>query len=236
MPEYNPSDAGVTTALEPVAERTEVLTRAEEVRQRIFTIREDVMSKALELGRLLLEARDKSFNVIWGYDNFGLWVEEDSGLDMSQRAAYYLINVVQRADELGITDEQLKRVKLSKLKEIFSLKDTDPEVIKELLARAEGSSLNDIRDDVAMVKAADGGDPFTFWNMKMPITIKEEIVKPAFEKARRLYGNTMHGADAPDWKCLELCCVSMLNEPVENTERQDYIDTTCEDMTETREV
>lgn len=191
-----------------------IMARAEAVRQRIEAIKADIVDRSLELGRLLVEAREQNYPAIWGYSRFGDWVENASGLDMSERQAYSLMNVVERSELLGITDEQLRKVKISKLKEIFSLKAAEPEVVRELVEKAETASLDEIRLDVQKVKVADGAEPFTHISFRIPLSIREYLLPQAFAKARLLYGSVeMDGEvlELPDWKALELCLSEMLN-------------------------
>jgi hypothetical protein len=193
----------------------EPLPRHEVVLQRIQEIKNDLVDRSLELGRLLIEARDGSYHEKWGFARFGDWVEEASGLDMGERQAYYLMQIVERSAAIGITDGQLRRVKLSKLKEIFALKEAEPELIKELVSKAETATLEQIKQDVQMVKVANGGEPFLYVSYRIPLSVKE-LGQRAFEHLRQLYGTRPNeqgeNIDIPDWKCLELCFAAGLTE------------------------
>jgi hypothetical protein len=210
--------------------------RAEVVRERIYEIKDDLVSKSLELGHLLKEARDNQYHVEWGCSQFGQWVENASGLDMSERSAYYLIRIVERSEELGIGDDQLRRVKLSKLKEIFALKAAEPELIKELVTKAETATLEEIRHDCQLVKIADGAEPYLYWACKIPQSVREDLDK-SFEKVRRIYGDkfTEDGSiqDIPDWMCLKYIFIEWLNTPV--AEDSEVVDAVFEDVAQNYE-
>lgn len=190
--------------------------RHEIVHLQIMQIKNDIMERSLELGRLLKEARDNNYNLPWGYARFGLWVES-SGLDLSERQAYYLIAIVERSEQLGIPDEELKRVKLSKLKAILSLPaDTDPDRVRELVREAETMSLKDVNAVVGALK----NQEFIYKTHKFPIEVMDNIYEPAVERARRLHGNTVNEAgevtEISDSKAVELWAVEFLNGPEED--------------------
>jgi hypothetical protein len=197
-----------------------VLGRAEVVRQRILEIKGDLVKRALELGALLLEARSNDYHVVWGHTRFGDWVEA-SDLDMSERQAYYLIQIVERSRALGITQEQLEAVKLTKLKEIFALKAAPDEVIKQLVEEAQTCTLEELRGKVQALRQGAEDDIYTFLNLdlkgrRLPRAAKDSITK-AFEDVRRSYGSTVNSQgevdDIPDWRVLELLCVEYMEDP-----------------------
>lgn len=184
--------------------------RAEYVLARIEVIKDDLVDKSLELGRLLKEAKDDGLNLYWGFARFGDWVEEASGLDMSERHAYYLINVVEQAHALNIDDDQLRRIKFSKLKAIFALKSADPGVIRDLLAQAENASLKKIEEYCNDVRVADGAEAFQQFSLKIPTSMRG-LKDAAFEHGRRLYGDSINGSPIPEWKVWELALTALLN-------------------------
>lgn len=207
-----------TVNLEAV--EVKVLGRAEVVRQRIFEIKGDLVKRALELGSLLLEARNNDYHVVWGWTRFGDWVE-DSDLDMSERQAYYLIQIVERSRALGITQEQLEAVKLTKLKEIFALKAAPDEVIKQLVEDAQTCTLEEVRLKVQELRQGAEDETYTFLNLdlkgrRLPRDAKDSITK-AFENVRRRYGSSVNSQgevdDIPDWRVLELLCVEYMEDP-----------------------
>lgn len=229
MPEVESSTALVAVNQEVI--EVQIVARAEQVRQRIAEIKSDLVDRSLELGHLLVEARENCFHHVWGFATFGDWVEQESGLDMGARQAAYLMQIVTKSQELGIGDEELRKVKLSKLKEIFSLKAAEPEIIKELLVRAETETLEQIRIDVQKVKIADGAEAYTVVSYRIPLTVKENIIPLAFDAARLKYGTSnVNGEpqEISDGQCFELCLAAMLDSadhsPVEDAEFEDILE------------
>lgn len=127
--------------------------RPAEVLAEISNIRLDLMKRSLLLGRLLKEIKDNNYAQHYGYTRFADWVEQGSNLDISSRSAFYLIMVVERSQKLGISDEQLEKSKLSKVKEILALPDSVPdETVKGLITESEGLSLSEVKKTVAGLK------------------------------------------------------------------------------------
>lgn len=198
-----------------------VKPRADEVLEAINSIKHNIVNGFLALGRLLGEARDNQYHVIWGYTRFDEWVESASGLDLSAREAYYLVNIVKRSAELGIPDEQLERVKISKLKAIMSLPETtDPEQIKGLVQEAEHMSLKNVKAVTGTLKNED----FTYHTLKFDRDTEDNVYQPAVERQRRIYGDTISSsgepADISESKVVELWAAECLAgadapEPVE---------------------
>jgi hypothetical protein len=210
----------VSLAIDYGEQETRLISRAEAVLTRIGQIKGDLVRRALELGALLLEAREHDYHVVWGFPRFGDWVEA-SDLDMSERQAYYLMQIVQRAQALNITQAQLERVKLTKLKEIFALKAAPDDVIKQLVENAETATLEEVKYQVQVVKQGGEDNEFTFINLdlkgkRIPRLARDRIME-AFEDIRRRYGNTVNGegevCDITDWRALEMICEEYLNDP-----------------------
>lgn len=193
-----------------------MIARAVEVEGLILGLKDTVQDSAIEMAYLLKEANDKQYYRMLGVNTFSDWINK-VGLDMSERAAAYLLNIARKAELLGIDKAELKKSKISKLKEIFSLDaGTNGTEIKALLAGSQEESLDVVKEKVQQVKAKDGHEPNAYMTFKMPVTVKEEIVLQAFELVRRLYGsvideNTGEVIDISDSKCLELVCAEFLN-------------------------
>lgn len=199
--------------------------RAEEVRIEIDRVKGHLQEGIFDLADLLSEARRKAFHVNWGYANFGHWIEEGSGLDISERSAFYLIKIVDTGKELGIPKAQLRAVKMSKLKEIFTLdKEKHGDSIRELVGQGQHLPLSEIRDKIGALKEKDGIQPFIYMTLKMPKSVKEETVDQAFELVRRQYGDSKDDQgniiDLTEGKCLEFVCQSYVQDPNNQGEQQ----------------
>lgn len=193
--------------------------RALVVREQIESIRSNMHDGVFELAELLTEARDAEYHKFWGFTRFGDWIEQGSNLDMSQRTAYYLIKIIEKSRLLGISRETLKLAGISKLKEIFTLELPDFNTqVKSLVAHAPDKSLMDIKNEVAQLKTAGGIQPFVYITLKLPKSVKEETIDPAFELLRKKYGDykdpqTGESIDITDGKCLEFIAVEFLQDP-----------------------
>lgn len=212
------------------------LDRAEEVRLHIMQLKGQITSSFLALARLLKEARDNDYALAWGYARFGVWVETASGLDLSERSAYYLIRIVERADELEIPDSELESVKISSLKEIFSLPaDTDPQQIRELVTEAKSMSHNDVRQVVGTMKNED----WVYHSLKILREVEDNVYQPALERIRREFGNTLgpdgNPEDISDSRCIEFALAAYLASPEEH-DGYTIIDAEFHDITASEEA
>ncbi len=196
--------------------------RSEEVLNRIHEIKSDLMDRSLELGRLLKEARDESHYLDWGYSKFGEWVN-NSGLDLSERSAWYLISVVEFQERHQITDEQLKVIGISKAKEIASLPaGTDESTVRGLLEQAETAPISTVKEVVGVLKNSE----WVYKTLKMPRAFYEGQWIEGLEKARRLYGNTFgpdgEAKDIEDWRAIEIAFAEFLNYPAPEDSEDEY--------------
>jgi len=204
-----------------VSSQSAVQERANVVRASLAKANGAIEDGYFDLCDLLCEAQEGSYNHVWGFERFQDWVEQASGLDMSGRQAYYLIQISKKAKELGLSREQLKLIKISKLKAIFSLDSTEfAAQIKTLIEEAPGLSLEEITNRVRSLK---GQGETVYMTLKIEKSVKETVDK-ALELARRNYGSVMLGHDATDIsvsQCVELIAVSYVQDPNNNPDNQD---------------
>lgn len=196
-----------------------VINRAQEVRAALLRIKESIEDNFIDLCELLYEAQQGEYHCVWGYSRFGEWVEQASGLDISARQAYYYLSIARKMKELGLSRELVKQAKISKLKEIFSLEPSEvANEMKTLVAKAvTGASLDEIREEVAVIRAKSGGQPSVYMTLKIELSAKETVER-AIELARRRYGSvedekTGEVKDASVSKCIELICAEFLADP-----------------------
>lgn len=179
--------------------------RQSDVLNAILEIKSSLIERSLELGALLIEAKENDYHLAWGHPTFRSWLEHDSGLDMSERQAYYLMAVVKRSNELGIPQETLRKVKLSKLKVIMSLPaETDPQTIIDLVNEAENASLETVKD----VAATLSGSEHVYKTFKLPKEFADDVYRVAVEGCRRQAGSDTRDdgsvSDISESRCLEL--------------------------------
>lgn len=207
--------------------------RSEVVRLQIMQLSQTLHKSFVVLGRLLKEARDESYHLQWGYQRWGQWVEEASGLDMSERTAYDFVKIIEVADRLQLPDSDLEQVKVSSLKVIASLpEDTDPETVKALLEDAKTLPFKTVREVVGQMK----NEGFVYHSLKFSTDVEDNVYQPGLERCRREYGNTMspsgEPADISDSRCVEMIFADYLSSGEDNGERQ-IIDAEWEDVVST---
>jgi hypothetical protein len=240
-----PNEEGYTEESEVVSEAIaivvpEVVTlppRHEQVLDEIKSLKTDIMERALYLGKLLVEVDDEQHYLKYGYPSSKAWLLNGSGLDLSDREAYYLKRVVRRSRELSIPDADLLKVKLSKLKRICSLtnEEATPEEIKALVHSAETASLKTVTEAVNVAKKMD----YEFRTFKWERDTFENVIAPAFERIRKEYGGTIDEdgkeQDVTDSRCVEMIFADYLSQ-VEDVEGDivdgDFIDSYAEETEE----
>jgi hypothetical protein len=173
-----------TTALVPVE-------RAKEVTALVKDVKANLVDNLLYLGELLSEAKANSYAEMLGFSSFAEWLDS-SGLDMSERQAYYLIKIIDNAKTLGIEKQSLSESKMSSLKEIFSLDPvTHAEQIKELVAKSPEMKLNQVRDEVESIKSGSGLEPTTWLNFRVTDT-QALVIRQALGMAGMQYGQLVN--------------------------------------------
>lgn len=149
---------------EPQVIRGERLAgRSASVRKRIDLLKESMASNRWELAELLSELLENNYHYDAGFQNFDDFIDQ-SNMDIGAREARYHIRIHRQALELGISRDQLKRVAISKLKEIF-VPDIQPTDIVRLVKQAETATLDQIRDEVKRLKGAAGVPTFSHRNL-----------------------------------------------------------------------
>lgn len=199
-----------------------IATRAVIVREALVELKDQVQSNVIEQAYLLKEAYDNAYYKVLGSTSFGEWIEEQIDLDMSERSAWYLVNVARKAEELGISKDSLKASKISKLKEIFSLDPTDyGEDTKRLVESSASITLEQVKDKVAEIQ---GQEPVTYMTLRIPRSVREGVINDAFELARRNYGSVVgedgQARDISNSRCLELICAEYITDI--NNHPEDY--------------
>lgn len=194
--------------------------RANEVREKITSIKDNLQGDFLDLCDLLSEAHEGAYHLTWGYGNFAVWVEENSGLDISARQAFYYIAVSRVSKKLGIDKKTLKSAGMAKLKEIFSLDAAvfEKEILQLTQSAAEGTQLEDIKAQVKALKAPAGSpSEKPCFTIKLASTMRDTFDQ-AVELARQNYGDTVDPVtgdpkDISVSTALELICVNYLQDP-----------------------
>ena len=206
----------MSTDLVTTTSDVKLIARAVQVQDELLKIKDAVQSNAVDMAFLLREAHQFEYFRVLGANSFESWVESSIELDMSPRQAFYLVGIAKKAEQLGLTKEDLKQTKISKLKQIFSLDPAEfPEEMKQLLASSSSESLEEVAKKVAEFKADTGEEPTSYVKFKLPESVKETLME-SFEVCRRMYGSTINEygevADISDSRCLELIAVSFIQD------------------------
>lgn len=176
--------------------------RAIEVREQLKKLTSALEDSFFDTCDLLLEAHDNQYFLDLGFSTFNNWVE-GSNLGMSSREARYYVNIASKALRLNVDRPTMKAIKISKLKEIFSLDpDEHREAMEELLKMAASMSLDQVKAEVRKLKLDAGEEESFFMTIKGPVSAKV-VIDMALENAKK------QGAfedDAPNGRLLELVC------------------------------
>jgi hypothetical protein len=192
-------------------------SRPQEVLNQINILKNNMFSNIIDMAELLSEVRRNKYNLEYGYSSFKDWID-NSGLDLSERSAYYLINVYDRSLELGIDKERLKRTKISKLKEIFSLKNATPAELRKLVDKSEDLSLKQIQDEVRIIRYEGKEDTYSFITLKVADADWKAYIEPAINTVRAEAGSNYDSTtgdplDISYTQAIVLICQDYLADP-----------------------
>jgi hypothetical protein len=184
-----------------------------------------------DIGELLYQVRRNGFHQQWGYNTFSEYVES---LKFKPRRARYLARISGVMSELGIERADYEVLGIAKLREITSLDlngtwtnpqtgETTPftDWIKKFVETGEDMTLDEIKQHVRTLKGLVGEDDLVFENFCIKRSVKDNVVEPAKELARRNIGSVGKddegmSKDASPGACLEVWCVEYLNNPANN--------------------
>lgn len=179
--------------------------RAVEVKMQLEKLQNQTENDFFDICDLLQEAKEKSYHISFGFVNFNEWVESMPSLDMSASKAQYCINISTKALRLNVDRPTLKKVKVTKLREIFSL---DPDIhlkaMSDLIEAAPAMSIEEVKNKVKSIKQGTGFEEMAYMTVKFPISAKT-IIDSAFDKVRMSVGG-----EVTNGKALELVCADYL--------------------------
>lgn len=200
--------------------------RAQSIRAEIRGLDKLVVDSTFDIAERLAEVKGACYYGAWGYQTFADYVETE--LDMKVRKAQYLVRIVNIAKQLGIERVQYEKIKITKLREIFTLEPTDffwnettqhnepiHAHIVRLVDEANGMTLEQVVEEVARLKGLTGDDALVWINTKVKRIVLEEVILPAREKARLLLGSQSQSAgeatEYSDGACEEVIHAEFLN-------------------------
>jgi hypothetical protein len=184
-----------------------------------------------DIGELLYKVRRSGFYQSWGFSTFKEYVES---LNFKERRAQYLTRIVSVMAELGINRPEYESLGIAKLREITSLDPngtwTNPQTgevtqlrdwIAGLVDRGEDMTLDELKQHIRTLKGLVGENDLVWENFCVKRSVRDNVVEPAKELARRNIGSTGKdeegiSKDASGGACLEVWCVEYLNNPANN--------------------
>lgn len=171
-----------------IEQSTPINKRAVELNDRLAQLSDQQEDNFFDVCDLLHEAHEKSYHLDLGYVRFDDWIIA-ANIDMSVRQARYLINIESKTLRLGVSRELLKAVKISKMKEVFSLNpDEHSSAMVTLLEEAPNLTLDQVKAKVAALKTEAGEDVMLHMTIKYPESARQ-VIDEAFERCRRESGD-----------------------------------------------
>lgn len=197
--------------------------RAEYVRQAIAESKGKLDSGFVDLAYLLLEAQEKNFHILWGYNTFGDWVEHGSGLDISARQGFNLLKIAKQSEYLGFQRDHLLKVGVSKVTEIMKLCDkVSDSIMYDVMEQAVDMKLPEVRARVRELLAVEGEPIPEYLTLKL-LPESKEVFDQAVELVRRQYGDTIVNGEVVEVsvsKCVELISLAYIQDPNNHPEQK----------------
>lgn len=207
----------------------EAAKRASEVKQELEHLNSLVLDSTFDIAELLAEVKGGSYYGSWGYETFNDYVEQE--LDMKVRKAQYLVRIVNISKMLGISRTVYEEVKITKLREIFSLEPQDfflnpntnkeeplSDHIKRLVGVANDMSLKEIVEEIKRLKGLVGDDELVYETICVKRIVRDSVIRPARELARQKLGSQGKDAEGDvieysDGACEEVIHADFLSDP-----------------------
>lgn len=172
--------------------------RAVEVRQRLTAINAQHNDLVMENGLLLLEYKENGYYKEDGYASFDDAIDtmhERGELDYGARNARYFIAIVVMVQKLGVDTNDVRKIGVSKLREIASLKSEAAQ--RQMLEEAKTKTVGEIQREAKQLRDKAAGrdtDPLDPITLMMTQTQKS-FYKECLSRARKGYAVN---EDVPD--------------------------------------
>lgn len=198
------------------------------VRNQLEEIVRNINTQTFDLADLLNKVKKNSWYTGWGYNTFQEYIET---IDIKLSKAHYLTRIVGVMEQVNIPRETYENVGIAKLREIASLEPGEiyvnpqnnigtptNEIITDLVNRADDFTINELKQAVKVFKGLVGEDELVWVNYSVKSLVKEQILNPALELARKQIGTLKKdddgvAVDAGDGACWEIIAVEFLNDP-----------------------
>lgn len=197
--------------------------RATTVRRAINKLVAVSNTSTFDLAELLYEAKSRNYFAGWGFESFSKYAKS---LALKYTKSYYLVKIVENMKAAGLERVQYEPVGLTKLRIISRLKpDTEYKgtpvslLIRELTLKAGQMSPEEVQYEVDTIMGLTEDESMVWVNIKCKKLARENVIKPAFEKAKKHLGTTPspeeegQNVDATDGRALEMICANFLADP-----------------------
>jgi hypothetical protein len=169
---------------------TEKQGRAAEVRERLSAINSQHNDLVLENGLLLKEYKDNGYYKEDGFSSFDEAIDtlnERGVLDYGARNARHFIAIIEMVQNLGVEAADVRKIGVSKLREIASLKSEAAQ--RKMLEDAKTKSVGEIQREAKAIRDKAAGrdtDPLDPVTLMMTATQKN-MYKTCIQQARAEY-------------------------------------------------
>ncbi len=197
--------------------------RAATVRRAINKLVAIPNTSAFDLMDLFHEAKSKNYYAGWGFESFSKYAKS---LAIKYTKAYYLVKIKENMVAAGLLDRaEYEPVGMTKLRIISRLKpDTEYKgtpvslLIRELTLKAGQMSPEEVQYEVDSIMGLTEDESMVWVNIKVKKLARENVIKPAFEKAKKHLGTGPadeegQHPDATDGRALEMICANFLADP-----------------------
>lgn len=183
-----------------------------------------------DIGDMLYRVHRNRFYTSWGFNTFKEYI---TTLNFKVRRAQYLSRIAEVMTELGVPRKQYEPLGIAKLREITSLDHqgtwTDPQGnviqladwIRKFVEDGMDLPIEELKTHVRTLKGLVGEHDLCFETYCYTRSVKDNVVEPAKELARRNIGSVGKdeegdSKDASSGACLEVWAVEYLNNPANN--------------------
>lgn len=197
--------------------------RAASVRRAINKLVAGTNTTTFDLAELLYESKTKNYYTGWGFESFSKYARS---LAIKYTKSYYLVRIVENMNAAALEREQYEPVGLLKLRIISRLKpDTEYNgtpvslLIRELTLKCGQMTAEELQYEVDTIMGLTEDESMVWINVKVKKLARENVIKPALEKAKKHIGTTPspeeegQHVDAMDGRALEMICANFLADP-----------------------
>jgi hypothetical protein len=203
-----------------------------EVQKALKKLIKQVNTNTFDIAELLFKAKSKH---LYTEPTFADFV---ATLAIKKRRAQYLERIAEVMDAVHIPREEYEPIGVTKLRVITRLEPaetyTDPLTLEEhpmadyivgLAELASAKTEEELESHVRVLMGETGENDIAWLNLRMQRLTIDNVIKPAFEKAKINIGSVATDADgiaqdASDSRALEIVCVNYLQDKSEDPEIQ----------------